>query len=201
MGRNIEKRFQLKLQHQLDFINNSCNFFDNGNKEEAIRIGTSLRILFHDTSKSKSLLSHLTAKNTHIISTCKIDPIAKGTIFFDGLASFSAAGPSPKLGRSSNFHELPANEWWNQIVLVADREIYIRRSDIALVAANKDGGAHVDETLTPEYEKLVIGIWKKIEIKSSEDKEQPLPNHHLIYLRQMGYEVLNSPQLQSLMEL
>ena len=31
----------------------------------------------------------------------------------------------------------------------------VSRKDVVLVAADKDGGAHVDSALTPEYERLI----------------------------------------------
>jgi hypothetical protein len=62
------------------------------------------------------------------------------------------------------------------------------RAVIALTAANKDGGAHVDTELPPEYATLDEGVWV-----SSRDGR--IGDHHLLYLRQMGYEVLNSPKL------
>ena len=69
--------FKEQLARQLRFIRNSCRLYDEGNKEEAIRIGTSLRVLMRDTTDRKgrplsvSLFSHLKAKDKiKINSSC-----------------------------------------------------------------------------------------------------------------------------------
>ncbi len=184
-------RFREQLKHQLTFIANSCDGYDRGQVSEAIRIGTSLRVLLRDTRQSISLLKHLDAKQVPLLSTCKVrESIPHGTAF-DGLASFSVAGIRPKLGQSSTLIELPANEWWKQPVIGLGHGRNLSRAIIALTAANKDGGAHVDADLPPEYVALVDGVWT-----SSRDGQ--IAGHNLLYLRQIGYEVLNSPKLTAL---
>ena len=46
-------------QDQFDFIEDSIELFDKGNEKEAKRIATHLRVLFHQTDKSQSLLNLL----------------------------------------------------------------------------------------------------------------------------------------------
>src|SRR6266545_3514326 len=45
-----------QLQRQLGFLKRSCEDFDAGQHDEGLRIAVSLRVLFHDTSASTSLL-------------------------------------------------------------------------------------------------------------------------------------------------
>jgi hypothetical protein len=185
-------RFRKKLREQLTFIETSCTVYDAGNRSEAVRIGTSLRVLLHDTSTSTSLLTHLGAKQVQMLSTCPVNvtgPSGHPPMAFDGLAAFSARGILPKLGMSSTKIELSANEWWEQVVFIAGDGV--TRKIIALAAANKDGGAHVDSDLPQEYERLVEGVWARF-------GGGQIADHHLLYLRQMGYEVLNSPKLIAL---
>jgi hypothetical protein len=61
--------FQRQLGRQLQFIENSCKEYDLGCKDEAIRISTALRIIFHDTKSSTSLLSHLQCATLNMLST------------------------------------------------------------------------------------------------------------------------------------
>lgn len=81
------------------------------------------------------------------------------------------------------------------------RDWTIRRKDIILGAANKDGGAHVDAELAPNYEQLSnSGALRMYEMEISLTNGEtvhlpPLEDAHLIYLRQMGHEVLQSPDL------
>ena len=41
-------------------------------------------------------------------------------------------------------------EWWTQETVYRFGAFRIKRQDLVLHAANKDGGAHVDEKLAPE---------------------------------------------------
>lgn len=61
---------------------------------------------------------------------------------------------------------VPIEQWWEMPVYVQSRFVrnssgqdkvvntHLTREDIILAAANKDGGAHVDEKLEPNYERL-----------------------------------------------
>lgn len=51
----------------------------------------------------------------------------------------------------------------------------------------------MDERLNPEYETLIKGWWYKSDSVNTE--LVAIGDAHLSDLRQMGYEVLNSPQL------
>jgi len=53
-----------QLQRQLGFLKRSCEDFDAGQHDEGLRIAVSLRVLFHDTSASTSLLTHLGIRTT-----------------------------------------------------------------------------------------------------------------------------------------
>jgi hypothetical protein len=52
-------RFIEKFEEQLRFIQRSCELFDRGAEDEALRLATTLRIIFHDTINSTSLIRHL----------------------------------------------------------------------------------------------------------------------------------------------
>ncbi len=112
---------------------------------------------------------------------------------------------------------VPLQEWWEMPVYVSradaglrmvgtpDRNILIRRKDLILGAANKDGGAHVDAELDPDYEFLAsIGAFQmfgdEVHLANGEVVHlSPLKDAHLVYLRQMGYEVLESFHLRMLL--
>lgn len=84
------------------------------------------------------------------------------------------------------------------MVLVGVR---ITRKEIVLAAANKDGGAHVDQSLTSEYQALssdgAVGAF--VYETQGERIETPIQDAHLVSLRQMGYELLHSPMLLKLL--
>jgi hypothetical protein len=187
-------RFRESLRDQLGFITNSCESYDRGHRAEGIRIGGALRTLLHDTGRQTSLLTHLAATDVPLLSTCtEITPDMLG---IEGMATIviTSAGMTfePPLDRSSRKRLLPAPQWWTEPVTIVDAGVRVSRRDIALVAANKDGHAHVDATLTAEYQKLKTGLWAML------DTGKPVSDHHLLYLRQMGFEILNSPELAAL---
>lgn len=96
--------------------------------------------------------------------------------------------------------ELPVSAWWNQIVYIAG-PVRCTRKDLVLAAADKDGGAHVDKALTPEYEALITSGARGFFHYSPTgelDKMQPITNAHLVYIRQIGHELLSSPDLTAL---
>jgi hypothetical protein len=86
---------------------------------------------------------------------------------------------------------MPAPDWWNQSVMVVNRQ-HVSRKLLVLTAANKDGGAHVDEQLPPEYQALVDGFW------TDASTGELISDHHALSLRQLGFELLNSNKLVGL---
>jgi hypothetical protein len=95
--------------------------------------------------------------------------------------------------------QLTVPEWWSQVVYVYG-PVEATRKSLVLGAANKDGGAHVDTKLTKEYESLMMGGlrgWFHYS-PTSDGRFQPAMNEHFLYIRQMGFELLNSPELLAL---
>lgn len=189
-----------QLQNQIYFIGASCNAYDQGQEIEAIRIAVALRILFHDTRNQTSLLTQLGARAVRILST--VPRMPPGAVFFSGMGRMrlSKTTPTigPQLGDGSTKLLMPREDWWQQVVVLVG-SVKASRKDIALGAANKDGGAHVDPKMGKNYEMLRHGLWARVyhegqEIVSSEQIQRT----QLLCLRQMGYEVLNSSELVAL---
>jgi hypothetical protein len=197
--------FQAALKRQIGFLERSCQSFDGGFEDEAIRIAQCIRVLMHDTKKQTSLLAHLNARNIVLRSSCldiasKIQPGARA-LKFNGMGQFEvgAAGARyyPKLGNGMFHGDLPVEQWWGQTIFILDPGTWVSRRDVVLDAADKDGGAHVDALLTPVYERLVesgdLGFFV-----GEHGKQIPISGHHYVALRQMGYELLNSSALLAL---
>lgn len=196
------------LQRQLDFIDRSCDAYDRGYPDEAIRIAQQVRVLIHQTSKSTSLLTQLGATQIRLLTT--VPPISSRTIFFDGISTCSVRGdhdgnPSEakvgaRLGEGPPVRKLfPVDAWWNQPLYVRN-DIRVTRKNLVLTAANKDGGAHIDPNLTREYidpnltreyQELNAGLWTFV----TDTTETKFPESHFYFLRQIGYEIINSPDL------
>lgn len=206
----MASRFHDQLQRQLGFLERSCASYDAGFTDEAVRIAVVVRTLLHQTKSSTSLLTHLGATSITLLSTT-LDILARfdGSdpfyprglpLFFNGMGRYGGpSGYTAKLGDASTKELIPMDKWWSQPVVILDR-VPVSRRDIVLAAANKDGGAHVDASLTPEYESLStpgsVGVF--VSGEDAESAEAPITDAHLVSLRQMGYELLNSPDLRTL---
>jgi len=106
---------------------------------------------------------------------------------------------TPKLdsARSKNF--VSFGQWWRYEKVYLLGTLDLNRKDLVLGAVNKDGGAHVAHSLDPRYENLLNGAGSKMTLNLPEgDEDIPFQFGHLSALRQMGYEVLNSPDLVNL---
>ncbi len=226
-----EQRFKERLADQLRFLKTSCERYDEGDEREAVRIALTLRVLFHDTETSTSLLTHLKAKDKVTLYSASRPP-PPGTFEFRGMGRTTLLitpkdyevfrWVKPVLDDEAHPHTpLSVRDWWEMPVFVSrqggqlrvmstlaastGKDYAITRKDIILGAANKDGGAHVDAVLSPNYEFLAqIGAYRisEEEIKLANGKVVHLPQVkyiHLLHLRQMGYEVLHSPNLFALM--
>lgn len=196
-----KQRLLHKLGEQIQFLERSCEIYDRGEESEAIRIATSLRVIFHHTQKSTSLVEHLGFKKRKMLST------ARG--FHDwqdylkvqiNLNSEAPVKMVPMLGTS--FSEISIQQWWaNETVFKHNGKNYFRKL-IALSAANKDGGAHVDSRLDKYYEILATGEYafgldgKNLTYSGDPPFDQRVmqyaKNAHLALLRQFGYETIVS---------
>ena len=193
---------QLKdqLRRQMAFLYRSCMLFDAGYHDEAIRIAAVVRILAHDTPKSVSLLNRLDATWINLLSTCEPMERVESCLFFEGLQRYKKNSFQPKLGNSSFKEDVPLAMWWTQVVVLLERNRHISRRDLILAAANRDGGAHVDD-LTPEYQRLIDGTWVLASPCLSVGHDLDVINAdifretHFMALRQIGYEVLSSHDL------
>jgi hypothetical protein len=95
----------------------------------------------------------------------------------------------------------------NTLAAIAGKDFFIKRRDIILGAVENDGGAYVDADLLPDYGHLAaVGAYRvheaKIELPNGNVAYlPPIKDAHLIYLRQMGFEILTSPGAQTLLSI
>lgn len=195
--------YKAHLQRQLSFLSRSCESYDAGYEDEAIRIATVLRVLIHQTRQSTSLLRHLEAEDIKLLSTT-MEP-GPSAVYFVGMGMMTIGGSGnsyrPSLGDGPPVSQfLPVSKWWEQRIMVLDPSTQLTRKSTVLAAVNKDGGAHIDEKLTKEYEALsadgAVGTF--VQRRNGNEYHQPIQAAHLVSIRQMGYEILNSPELLAL---
>lgn len=158
--------FQLQPQEQIGFLDASCASYDSGNQSEALRLAVTIRVLVHDTSNSTSLLQHLNVKE----SIRFIDGSGPG---FDRLPSIgdNPTTSSCTLVSLAHFADrveyypafvtgidpdktVPFETWWKTYISHDSQNNRMFRRHFVLALAHKEGGAHIDPHLDPEYKAI-----------------------------------------------
>jgi hypothetical protein len=151
---------QQKLSQQLQLLILSCNNFDSGLEVESLNIATRLRVLLHDTDKSKSLLEQLGLKSgmSFLDSMVPLDPVPTGE-YRNGQPIMRISGMPPgvaiSMSSSGARYVAPLDsislargmiafvDWWSEGTLSTGQGRCSRKK-LILDLANKEGGAHVD---------------------------------------------------------
>lgn len=145
------------LEDHLGFLRRSAEEFDGGHKSEAKRLAVSLRVLFHATAQSHSLLSQLNRLSGKFISTSiPYDPkngLSHCGLIMTAMSTTHAEYVAP-LDDFIFQRWLSFPEWWEEIVFVDNKKNTLSRKTLVLSIANQDGGAHVDPKLTDVYARL-----------------------------------------------
>jgi len=182
------------LGEHLGFLRSSADAYDRGEDGEAKRLAVSLRVLFHDTAQSHSLLGQLGRLNSEFISSAL--PHDQGNLStHGGLIMIAASGKNTKyvamLDDVPYKRWLPYADWWNEVVFVDDQKQALTRKELVLAVANQDGGAHVDPALNETYARLSrhssLG-W----VISSAGETHPIPKAERAAIRQIAHEALKT---------
>jgi len=187
-----------QLSEQIGFLITSCRLYDDGQHTEAKRLANTLRILFNETNKSRSLLGQLYLRDIPWIDT--VDPYDPDNLVSHfGLFSIQFNEPSghipwliPKGTPKGKIMKSEFNRWWLDHVVIANNnvnQIFFSRKKLILEVTDTHGGAHVDPELDKIYADLsrenALGITA---VKSG--KRYPLLSPELPCLRQIAHEVL-----------
>ncbi|MEA5048487.1 MAG: hypothetical protein VB034_07745 [Eubacteriales bacterium] len=186
------------LLAQLQFLKSSCLSYDAGQHLEAIRIATALRILFHTTCKSESILSQLEIQNIVNMLDTSLENSPTNLLSYTGLLFTRVTTGSgityiPLLDDSFFFgrKNLPFKKWWSEVVILDDKKHVFTRRDIVLHVADQDGGAHVDPQIDKKYYDLkkenTLGLYYSDDYHTD---EPPVNNPIFPSLRQIAYEVI-----------
>lgn len=183
------------LEEQIEFLLASCEDYDNGRHSEAKRIAATIRILFHDTGHSKSLLSQLGKKDASFFSS-NLPILEQSLTSHSGLIMIGMKGKDtiyyPKLDEMSfSSTWLPFKEWWDEHVFMDGEGNKLSRYDLICYSTNQDGGAHVD----PALDEVYYNLKKTNSLNTSifdGDNHFPIPNPEKAAIRQIGHEVLKT---------
>lgn len=198
MSDAIDPRLEEKFREQLQFLESSAISYDQGAENEALRMATALRVLLHDTKRSKSLFKHL--GRCHIQLQSSSHGHGNWQDYLSQEINLNSSEPvrmRPLLG--FQFKLVQFAHWWKHEPVFVHKSKKYTREQICLSAANKDGGAHVDSVLEEYYKGLAAGNSMMGIIGSMEyDGPPPFPqgvamhpkNAHLALIRQFAHEFL-----------
>jgi len=148
-------KFETQLKEQLTFLEDSARAFDAGKEPEFKRMATTLRVLFHDTPKSTSLLKHLNKIDALSLNDTAVPIEPKNATADWGLIWILDEPPAPRFvpifDVNTPLKMTHFQQWWNNPVIMDVQRRSISRKDLILTAANKDGGAHVDGHIDEKY--------------------------------------------------
>jgi hypothetical protein len=158
--------FAQHFREQMDFLRLSADAYDAGVEHEAKRLAGTIRNLVWDKGQNRSLLTHLGVKDKlGFVDTAPPDPPPPPVVVLSfGLAVAemllvpgAATRYVPAFTVPDDQRTSPATsfvDWWTLPVLRDQQGHEFSREDLVLGLAHKDGGVHIDRTITGAYAAL-----------------------------------------------
>jgi hypothetical protein len=207
-----------RLDEKLRQLEAATRDYDGGTVDDAVRIATSLRAIFHQTRQTTSLLGQLQARLVKVMTSVDKPPYPQD--WYSPLADIEAmfdykqivVGPSPlhqppnaleptryrpMLDRKKLTRQVQAAEWWGNEPVIIMHGKKTTRKDIVLWAANGARGS--DDVASPGADRPHLA--KRVKIAIDRDLIGPeikVKDAYFAALWQMAYEVLKSPELTKL---
>lgn len=202
-----------KLSQKIETMRRAANYYDKGFEGEAETLATALRVLFHDTNKSKSLIKAIweasgqnpaydkwamgfydTSGDVDPANLAPHDCFILKAMYPDGLRYIAPLDDSP----FAQGKKLTFDDWWEKVVFVDGKyRNRFTRGKIVRVVANQDGGAHVGIELDEEYYKLtrensMQDFWGVDRSGVRIDMQEPHNQPAFPAVRQITHEALKS---------
>jgi len=161
----VENSLDERYDEFIKLMKALCEAYDKSDCDViALSISVAIRVLVHDTDRSKSLLTHIKKKDRNYLSTNfqnKEEAVSLGLVrqinvgVKDGIGGEAKYWPLcderyfPMRGQSTftNF-----DNWWSEEEVFKSSKASLTRRDIVLSVANKDGGAHLDAKVPEKYD-------------------------------------------------
>lgn len=192
-----------ELFTQIGFLNRSAKAYDHKNTSEALRMATTLRLLFYNTNNVKgkrrniSLLRQLNKENIKFFDTAFPPPPNELTVIASLVVmTVIKKTLEPILEPVSQERLISFSDWWENNIIIRDSNgITYTRKKIVLALSNTDGGAHLDPELDDDYLQLKKNKTFGWVIINADGTTQPFPTP-MAYatVRQITHEVLNTFQ-------
>lgn len=237
--RTREELLELFEEH-IQFLTRSNDAFDQGHLAEAKRMAVSLRVLFHNTKMSHALIPQMgLAQPLRWVDTCGMpDPanmmpqwglvimgmrLETNEMIFE--PRMGGGAPTPirtKASRIPRGSRIQRDDWWTEPVVKDASHALFSRKDFVLALSNKEGGAHVDPSISESYNRIanlnsmgwsfsvtpeghrelrgpliaLDGSPTDATVATLDPDEEALSNPVPFMVRQISYEVLESVKQQ-----
>jgi hypothetical protein len=201
-----------ELVEQITALRASAAEYDRNaaNSWEAKRLASSVYILLHDKGQNKSLLGQTNRKaGLKLVSSKVVPPSSPGarvvraqsTLLVSIRLTERGAEYVPWLGNhpfKQQFRWLSFSSWWEEEVFHPAASVRMSRKNLVFNMRNKDGGAHVDDTISdPDYTTfresggLEVRFHPKVGLSFFGDpsKGEPVENGVRSHVRQIAWEV------------
>ena len=206
-----------QLDEQLHHLETSTGNYDAGTVDDAIRIATSLRLIFHQTGQIPSLLAQLQARLTKVMTSVEKPPYPQDWYFpmadIEGRFHYKeivvGASPlqqsmnvneptryRPMLDRKKLLRQIQATEWWGHEPVFIGQGKKTTRKDIALWACRKNGDGDNNDDETTSADKPYRAQSARTAInRDLIGPDMKVKDAYCAALWQMAHEVLKSPDL------
>lgn len=185
--------------HHMDIL---CKSFDEWTLSISKLLASVLRTMFHDTSKSSSLLFQLWIDNTiWFLDTClDFNPnnliphnwIIAINYTWNWAKFYAPLGDTPLgINHTKNF-----SDWWNKKIFSDAKEGLLSRKELILKLANKEWWSHVDPMPDKDFHRLQSGDYLGVAY-STKDWVYLISDAQAHWLRQIAFEVLKTFELNA----
>lgn len=146
------------LEDQCHRLKDALEGFYAGNDVQALNVAVTIRVLLHETSRSKSLLSRLHSDYWNLTIYDK-PPLAPKAFFALRTPLIISGDGTKRLIRpefdSDGYRLVPLNRWWNDEYQPLG-PLRLSKREIVLNVAHKDGGAHIDGEVPDHHATLSV---------------------------------------------
>lgn len=208
--------FEKKFHEQVALLIVACRNYDEGFECASLNIAVCLRTLFHDSKTSKSALSHINKKNIEMLDSSIYtgDDLNLGLLLKQFSTPFKEkytipdtknhrmwyipfchSIPSFEIWESAKKRWLSIEDWLKQDICSNKNvpEAKLNRYDFIKMTANRDGGAHIDESVDVRYNYFRFSDSGLNKMDIEHWQEKPIMNIPIYpILRQIAFEVLFS---------
>lgn len=190
---------KLEFKRQIKLLKDYAEKYDNGENHYATEMAVKLRLMLHETGKSKSLVGQLLLRDRKFYDTgANFNLLQPGIFFMSGISSLTYPsipnGMMPFLdgvipGRDGY---VDFSSYWNRVVMIDNDGTSFTRAEIIGNIANQDGGAHVDPGIDKKHYELSRHNTIGIELVSDDNTTKPVNRPDFPVIRQITHEILKT---------